>query len=80
METWLSHEVATRKLALGLNERQEIESEGGWATWNFHFRGEKSLNNEFDRFNAEVWNIIITSKDLLGLVFAAPKVDIVINV
>lgn len=49
--TWLSQEVAMRKLALGLKERLETESEGGE----------------------------VTSWDLLGLVFVAPKLDIVLH-
>lgn len=32
-DTWLSQEVATRKLALGLKERLEMESVGGCETW-----------------------------------------------
>lgn len=31
--TWLSQEVATKRLALGLKLRLETESFGGWTTW-----------------------------------------------
>lgn len=33
VQTWLSHEVATKWLALGLKLRLETESLGGWFTW-----------------------------------------------
>ena len=32
--TWLSHDVATRRLALGLKDRLDTPSVGGDATWN----------------------------------------------
>lgn len=34
-QTWLSQEVATKKLALGLKQRLETESLGGCATYKY---------------------------------------------
>ena len=67
--TWLSQEVATRKLALGLKLRLETESFGGWPTYEQVNHSKQNLWQS----QRKHWDLqrqyLLTSNELFGLGF-----------
>ena len=67
--TWLSQEVATRKLALGLKLRLETESFGGWPTYEKFNHSKPNLWQS----QRKHWDLqrqyLLTSNELFGLGF-----------